>query len=84
MICQVLPNLQEKIMVKYYRKLPCIVFVTTIEAAEYLGLQPNTLAKMRVYGTGPEYRKHGRYVRYHIDELNRWSESRKYRSTSDE
>lgn len=60
------------------------IFLNTKEAAKYLGLRPNTMAKMRVYGTGPEYRKHGRYVMYHMDDLNIWSESRKYRSTSDE
>jgi len=60
------------------------IFLNTKEAPKYLGLRPNTMAKMRVYGTGPEYRKHGRYVMYHMDDLNNWSESRKYRSTSDE
>lgn len=65
-------------------KISQAVFLNTKEAAAYLGLRPNTMAKMRVYGTGPDYRKHGRYVMYHRDDLNRWSESRKYRSTSDE
>lgn len=60
------------------------IFLNTKETAKYLGLRPNTLAKMRVYGTGPTYRKHGRYVLYHIDDLNQWSESRKHNSTSDE
>ncbi len=60
------------------------IFLNTKETARYLGLRPNTMAKMRVYGTGPAYRKHGRYVMYHIDELNQWSEDHKYRSTSDE
>lgn len=39
---------------------------------------------MRVVGGGPEYRKHGRYVRYHIDDLDAWSWERAKRSTSDE
>ncbi len=59
-------------------------FYTTKEAARYLKLQANTLEKMRVYGGGPVYRKHGRYVRYHIKDLNDWSDMRKKDSTSDE
>ena len=58
-------------------------FLTTKEAAHFLRLKPNTLEKMRVYGGGPQYRKHGRYVRYHIDDLLAWSELRKKDSTSD-
>lgn len=58
-------------------------FYTTREASRFLKLQPNTLEKMRVYGGGPVYRKHGRYVRYHIDDLNTWSDQRKMDSTSD-
>jgi len=38
---------------------------------------------MRVHGGGPVYRKHGRYVRYHLDDLIAWSEASKRRSTSD-
>lgn len=62
------------------RKSP---FLTTEQAAEYIGLKRRTLEKMRVTGGGPPYRKHGRYVRYHIDELKAWSEGRTKRSTSD-
>jgi len=58
-------------------------FLTTREAARFLKLKPNTLEKMRVYGGGPQYRKHGRYVRYHIDDLTAWSDLRKKDSTSD-
>ncbi len=47
-------------------------FLNTRKAAAYLDLKPNTLEKMRVYGGGPEYRKHGRYVRYNIDDLKAW------------
>lgn len=59
-------------------------FMTTKQAALYLCLAPQTLDKMRVMATGPRYRKHGRYVRYHVDELNAWSEHRGHISTSDE
>jgi hypothetical protein len=58
-------------------------FLNTREAAAWLGLTKNTLEKMRVFGVGPLYRKHGRYVRYHMEDLVAWSESRKRRSTSD-
>lgn len=50
-------------------------FLTTKEAAYYLRLSPRTLEKMRVTGSGPNYRKHGRYVRYNINDLNAWSEN---------
>ena len=58
-------------------------FLTTREAARFLKLKPNTLEKMRVYGGGPIYRKHGRHVRYHIDDLTAWSDMRKKDMTSD-
>jgi len=58
-------------------------FLTTKEAARFLILKANTLEKMRVTGGGPIYRKHGRYVRYHIDDLNAWSNQRIKNSTSD-
>ena len=58
-------------------------FLNTIEAAAWLRLTKNTLEKMRVDGRGPTYRKHGRYVRYHIEDLVQYSEASKRRSTSD-
>jgi hypothetical protein len=58
-------------------------FLATAEAAEWLDLRPNTLEKMRVHGKGPVYRKHGRYVRYHREDLAAWSEANKHRSTAD-
>ena len=58
-------------------------FLTTKEAARFLKLKPNTLEKMRVYGGGPVYRKHGRHVRYHIEDLNAWSDLRRKDMTSD-
>jgi hypothetical protein len=59
-------------------------FLNTKEAAAWLRLTKNTLEKMRVQGTGPSYRKHGRYVRYHIEDLVDYSNSNKRKSTSDE
>lgn len=50
-------------------------FLATKEAAYYLRLAPCTLEKMRIENRGPSFRKHGRYVRYHIDDLEIWSKS---------
>lgn len=50
-------------------------FLRSKEAAFYLGLKPHTLVKMRMRGEGPKYRKHGRYIFYHINDLDTWSAS---------
>lgn len=57
-------------------------FLDTAQAAHYVGLSRRTLEKMRVAGGGPKFRKHGRYVRYHIVDLDDWSAARARRSTS--
>ncbi len=59
------------------------VFLNAKQAAEFLGLKPNTLAKMRVYGNGPEYRKHGQRVLYSLEDLTAWSNASKRSSTSE-
>lgn len=59
-------------------------FLNTKEAATWLRLTKNTLEKMRVQGTGPHYRKHGRYVRYDIEDLVDYSKANKRKSTSDD
>jgi conjugative transfer signal peptidase TraF len=58
-------------------------FLTTVEAATYVGLSRRTLEKMRTTGNGPAYRKHGRYVRYHVADLDSWSAARRTSSTSE-
>lgn len=50
-------------------------FLNTAQAAFYVGLAQQTLEKMRREKRGPRYRKHGRYVRYHIADLDAWSEA---------
>ena len=50
-------------------------FLNTDQAAFYVGLSRRTLEKMRTAGGGPHYRKHGRYVRYHIADLEAWSKN---------
>jgi excisionase family DNA binding protein len=48
-------------------------FLTTAQAAFYVGLTRQTLERMRRSARGPCFRKHGRYVRYHIADLDAWS-----------
>jgi len=48
-------------------------FLSTEQAGFYLGLSARKLQAMRGAGTGPPYRRHSRYVRYHIDDLDSWS-----------
>ncbi|MDF3155035.1 MULTISPECIES: helix-turn-helix domain-containing protein [unclassified Mesorhizobium] len=57
-------------------------FLSTAQAAFYIGLSQRTLEKMRLKGGGPKFRKHGRYVRYHIDELDHWSKGHPQHSTA--
>lgn len=51
-------------------------FLDTAQAAFYIGLSKRTLEDMRRHGAGPKFRRHGRRVRYHIDDLAAWSEAR--------
>ena len=50
-------------------------FLNTAQAAPYIGLSYRTLEQMRWNGLGPSFRRHGRFVRYHIDDLDSWSRS---------
>lgn len=55
----------------------------TREAADYTGLSPSTLAKMRVYGGGPVFIKVESAVLYDTDDLDEWLRAHRRRSTSD-
>ncbi|MEM6411959.1 MAG: helix-turn-helix domain-containing protein [Pseudomonadota bacterium] len=57
-------------------------FLNVEEAADYLGLTRSTLDHYRWAGGGPEYRKHGGRVLYHVDELNVWSENGRYKDSA--
>lgn len=57
--------------------------LTTPEAAHYLGLAVSTLNKWRCHGGGPEFLKLGRAVRYRQDDLDRFLETRMFRSTAE-
>ena len=58
-------------------------FLNTEQAAFYLGLSPRKLRALRTAGTGPRFRRHSRYVRYHIDDLALWSSGVTARVTGD-
>ncbi len=53
------------------------------EAAQYLGLAHNTLAKLRCVGGSPVFLKLGRRVVYERAALDTWLDGRRVRSTSD-
>ena len=55
-------------------------FLSTEQAAFYLGLSARKMQQMRASGTGPPFRRHSRFVRYHIDDLNSWSSATAKRS----
>lgn len=48
-------------------------FLNTDQAAAYLGLSGRSLKRLRVRGEGPVFRRHCRFVQYHIDDLDAWS-----------
>jgi excisionase family DNA binding protein len=54
------------------------------DAAAYLGLGRQALAKMRLTGDSPPFFKVGRRVLYDRDELDAWLSTRKRRSTTDQ
>jgi len=59
-------------------------YLTTNEAACFIGLSRSWLEKRRVFGDGPPYYKIGsRRVLYRRTELFAWLEQHRKRSTSD-
>jgi len=48
-------------------------FLNTRQAAHYLGLTPRHLERLRSCGGGPSFRRHGRFVFYHLGDLIAWS-----------
>ncbi len=57
--------------------------LTAKDAASYIGLAAQTLAKMRVTGDSPPFYKVGRQVLYDRADLDAWLAERRRRSTSD-
>ena len=52
-------------------------YLSTREAAEYLGRSARTLRQYRVSGAGPVYHRFGRAVRYAREDLERWAKARR-------
>ena len=48
-------------------------FLNTDQAAAYLKISGRLLKRLRVNGEGPVFRRHCRFVQYHIDDLDAWS-----------
>ena len=48
-------------------------FLTPEQTSFYLGISQRQLQVLRANGKGPRYRRHSRYIRYHIDDLDLWS-----------
>ena len=61
--------------------------LTTIEAANYLGLGKSTLDRMRIHGDGPVFIKYGpgqkSKVLYDQRDIDDWIDSRRRLSTKD-
>jgi predicted DNA-binding transcriptional regulator AlpA len=57
--------------------------LTVQEVSKLIGRSVTTLEKDRLYGTGPEYLKLGRLVRYRPSAVQAWLAERARRSTSD-
>jgi excisionase family DNA binding protein len=51
-------------------------YISTPEAAEYLGVSESYLNKARHFGRGPPYVRFGRAIRYSRDVLDDWAEQR--------
>lgn len=59
------------------------IVLSAKQIASRLGLSVSTLAKMRLYGTGPTYSKLGRRVVYSQDDVSKWIEKNRRNSTSE-
>lgn len=59
-------------------------YLSTREAAEWLGLSPRTLDRYRVSGDGPAFHRFGGRVRYLAEDLDDWASARRRLSTSDD
>lgn len=57
--------------------------LTTVAAADYVGLSPKTLETRRTRGGGPPFLKLGRRVVYRKEDLDAWLEAAAKRSTTD-
>jgi len=53
-----------------------INFLNDQQVAEFLGVSVATIRRWRLLGRGPKYLKIGAAVRYKLDDLTTWIESR--------
>lgn len=58
-------------------------YLDTVQAADWLGLSPKTLQRMRLTGEGPLYAKWRRRVIYDRADLDDWLARRKRRFTGE-
>jgi hypothetical protein len=65
------------------RVRPANPFLTPVQAGDFVKLSWRTLERMRQRGEGPPFRRHGRYIRYHIDDLEAWSRANTYKATNE-
>jgi hypothetical protein len=59
------------------------VFINTADAAKLLNISASFLNKARLDGSGPPFTKLGFHVRYNVEKILTWAESRTHRSTSE-
>ena len=59
-------------------------YLSTREAADYLGLSARTLDRYRVSGEGPVFHRFGGRVRYLREDLDAWAKARRRASTADD
>ena len=51
-------------------------YLNTAQTAYFLGVSVYHLEKLRRNGTGPKFYRHSRFVQYHIDDIQAWSDAR--------
>ncbi len=52
--------------------------MTTAEVAQFLQISERTLKKMRTDGTGPQFFKFGRLIRYSVVDILAWRDSMRH------
>lgn len=58
-------------------------YLTTPQAAAYLGISPRTLEDWRLRGGGPNFRKIGRLVRYARSDLDGFMDTNRFRNSGE-
>lgn len=58
-------------------------FLNSPQAAYFLRMSNRQMERLRSRGDGPRFRRHGRYILYHIDDLDAWSKSTRTPSGGD-